>query len=79
MNSDFSRYLGRVVLFHRKRARLSRDRLCHLAGVSTKVLRSIEHEEGGNPQLENILAIFKVLNIRIKLESPLMEQFYAES
>ena len=74
---DFTKKLGRVVLFHRKKAGLTREKLCEFAGVSRGVLIAVE-KGGGNPKLSSLFAIFGVLNIRIELESPLMEAFGAQ-
>ena len=75
---DFTRRLGQIVLFHRKKAGLTREKLCEFAGVSRGVLIAIEKGDG-NPKLSSLLAVFGVLNIRMEFASPLMEAFDAQS
>ncbi len=70
---DFDR-IGRAVRFHRKKSGLSQLELANLAGVGKTVIFDVE--KGKNTVRFSTLAkIFRVLNIRIRLESPLMDQF----
>jgi len=57
---------------HRKAAGLSRVRLAELAGVGKTVIYDIEKGKE-SVQLDTLRKILKVLNIRIILTSPLME------
>ena len=77
-SSNFQELLAQVVFFHRKKAGLSRELLCSLAGISRGALVALE-KNTGNPKLTSILAVCEVLNIEVKLISPLMEQFDAQS
>ncbi len=66
--------IGRAVRFHRKKSGLSQLELANLAGVGKTVIFDVE--KGKNTVRFSTLAkIFRVLNIRIRLESPLMDQF----
>jgi y4mF family transcriptional regulator len=70
---DFDR-ISRAVRFHRKKSGLSQLQLADLAGVGKTVIFDVE--KGKNTVRFSTLAkIFRVLNIRIRLESPLMDQF----
>ncbi len=70
---DFDR-IGRAVRFHRKKSGLSQLELANLAGVGKTVIFDVE--KGKNTVRFSTLAkIFRVLNLRIRLESPLMDQF----
>jgi transcriptional regulator with XRE-family HTH domain len=63
--------LSTIILNHRKAAGLSRIELAEMAGVGKTVIFGIEKGKA-NVQLSTLLKILKVLNIRVKLESPLM-------
>lgn len=66
--------IGRAVRFHRKKSGLSQLELANLAGVGKTVIFDVE--KGKNTVRFSTLAkILRVLNIRIRLQSPLMDQF----
>ncbi len=67
-----SRELAKVIRMHRKAAKLSRIQLAELAGVGKTVIYDIENGKE-SVQLDTLSKILKVLNIRIVLTSPLME------
>ncbi|MDZ7635684.1 MAG: helix-turn-helix domain-containing protein [Bacteroidales bacterium] len=67
-----SRELAEVVRLHRKAARLSRVQLAELAGVGKTVIYDIEKGKE-SVRLDTLGRILKVLNIKITLTSPLME------
>jgi transcriptional regulator with XRE-family HTH domain len=67
-----SQELKEIIRMHRKAARLSRVRLAELAGVGKTVIYDIEKGKE-SVQLDTLRKIFKVLNIKIVLTSPLME------
>lgn len=73
MNSDFAA----MVLFHRKKTGLSREDFARLAGIGKTALYDIEH---GKPsvQMDTVLKVLHVLNIKIHFTSPLMPLFEAE-
>jgi DNA-binding XRE family transcriptional regulator len=64
--------LTQVVKMHRKAARLSRVQLAELAGVGKTVIFDIEKGKE-SVQLDTLRKILKVLNIRVLLKSPLMD------
>jgi len=67
-----SQELAEVISVHRKAARLSRVQLAELAGVGKTVIYDIE--KGKETVRWNTLRkILKVLNIKVILTSPLME------
>ena len=57
---------------HRKAAKLSRVQLAEIAGVGKTVIYDIEKGKE-SIQLDTLRKILKVLNIKIELTSPLME------
>ena len=67
-----SQELKEIIRMHRKAARLSRVRLAELADVGKTVIYDIEKGKE-SVQLDTLRKIFKVLNIKIVLTSPLME------
>ena len=64
--------LAQIIRLHRKAAKLSRVQLAELAGVGKTVIYDIEKGKE-SVQLDTLRKILKVLNIRILLNSPLME------
>lgn len=60
--------LANLILYHRKQAKLNRKELASLAGVGKTVIYDIEHGKQ-NIQLDTLLKIFKVLNIKIEFTS----------
>jgi y4mF family transcriptional regulator len=63
--------LADVIKMHRKAARLSRTQLAEMAGVGKTVIYDIEKGKE-TIQLDTLRKILKVLNIKIELTSPLM-------
>ena len=64
--------LAQIIKMHRKAAKLSRVELAELAGVGKTVIYDIEKGKE-SVQLNTLRKILKVLNIRIILKSPLMD------
>lgn len=67
-----SQELAEVIRLHRKAAGLSRVQLAELAGVGKTVIYDIEKGKQA-VQLDTLQKILKVLNIKIVLTSPLLE------
>lgn len=67
-----SQELSEVIRLHRKAAKLSRVQLAEQAGVGKTVIYDIEKGKE-TVQLDTLRKIIKVLNIKIVLTSPLME------
>jgi HTH-type transcriptional regulator / antitoxin HipB len=64
--------LAQIIRLHRRAAKLSRIQLAELAGVGKTVIYDIEKGKE-SVQLDTLRKILKVLNIRIQLKSPLMD------
>jgi HTH-type transcriptional regulator/antitoxin HipB len=64
--------LAQIIKMHRKAAGLSRAELAELAGVGKTVIYDIEKGKE-SVQLDTLRKILKVLNIKIILKSPLMD------
>lgn len=66
--------IGRVVRFHRKRARLSRAELSRLAGVGKTTLFDLEHGKT-TVRLDRLMRTLEALNIRLDWASPLRDEY----
>ncbi len=66
--------LSKIILYHRKQAKLSRDDLAELAGVGKTVIYDLEKGKK-TVKWSTILSILQALNINIKFQSPLMEEY----
>jgi len=64
--------LADVIRMHRKAAGLSRSQLAELAGVGKTVIYDIENGKE-TIKLNTLRKILKVLNIKIELTSPFIE------
>jgi transcriptional regulator with XRE-family HTH domain len=69
---DQMQELSQILGMHRKAAKLSRVQLAELAGVGKTVVFDIEKGKE-SVQLDTLRKILKVLNIKIILKSPLMD------
>lgn len=65
--------LSIIIKKHRKAAGLSQIQLAELAGVGKTVVFDLEKGKE-TVQLNTLLKIFKVLNIKVQLQSPLMNK-----
>lgn len=65
--------LGRIVLFHRKKAGLSRLDLATIAGVGKTVVYDIENSKE-TVRTKTLLKVLNALNIKVLLDSPIMER-----
>lgn len=61
--------LSELIKNHRKRAGLTQLELAELAGVGKTLVFNVE-KNLSNIQLENLMKILKVLNIKILAEAP---------
>ena len=67
-----SQELADVIRMHRKAAKLSRDKLAEMSGVGKTVIYDIEKGKE-TIQLDTLRKVLSVLNIKIELTSPLMD------
>jgi transcriptional regulator with XRE-family HTH domain len=72
-----SRRAGKIVRFHRKKAKLSQLELAERCGVGKTAVFDLEHGKE-TVRLSTVVKILKVLNIQIRFESPLMNLFEKE-
>ena len=70
----YSRQLGSIILFHRKRADLSQAELARHAGVSRYVVQDLEAGRG-RTTWKKLEAVLSVLNLRLEPEGPLVEEW----
>ena len=71
--NDFEEF-SKVVKYHRKKAGLSQKALADIAGIGKTVVFDIERGKK-TVQLNSILKVFAALNIKIVLDSPLMNLY----
>ena len=74
---EFIKQLSMIVRSHRKLSGLSQLQLAEFAGVGKTVIFDIEHCKA-SVQLNSILKVLKVLNIKLDIISPRREN-YAKS
>ena len=72
-----SQKLAEIIRLHRKAAKLSRIQLAELAGVGKTVVYDIEKGKE-SVQLDTLRKILKVLNIKIVLTSPFMDNLISQ-
>lgn len=65
--------IGALILCHRKKSGLTQKELADLAGVGKTVVFDIEHGKE-TVQFDSLQKVCKVLNISIRLDSPVMDQ-----
>jgi len=70
-------HLARMIRFHRKKARLTQAKLAKFAEVGKTAVFDLEKGKA-TVQLNTLLAVLHVLNIRLRFEGPLMELFELE-
>lgn len=66
--------IGKMVRFHRKKARITQEHLAELAGLGKTVIFDVEKGKM-TIQLDTLLKILHVLNIKIEFYSQFMEAF----
>jgi ribosome-binding protein aMBF1 (putative translation factor) len=65
--------LSRIINYHRKTAGLSRLKLAELATVGKTVIFDLENGKE-TIQLDTLRKILRVLNIKVKMESAIMDE-----
>jgi HTH-type transcriptional regulator / antitoxin HipB len=68
---NFNEEVARAVKFHRTKSGLNQKQLADLAGVGKTAVFDIEKGKE-TVRLSTLLKVFKALNIKMKLESPLI-------
>lgn len=72
-----AKHIGEMVRFHRKKAGLSQAELGRYAGLGKTVIFDIENGKL-SIQLDTLLKVLEVLNIKIEFKSQLMDLFIKE-
>ena len=62
--------IGNIIRYHRKQSGLTQQELANLAGVGKTVVFDIEKGKE-SVQLNTLMKVLAVLNIRVKLDAPL--------
>ena len=66
-----SNRIGKIIIFHRKKSKLTQKQLADLAGVGKTVVFDIEKGKE-TVQLNSLLKVLSVLNIKFEMKSSLM-------
>ena len=69
--------IGPLIHCHRKKSNLTQKQLADLAGVGKTAVFDIEHGKK-SVQFDTLQKVCNVLNISIKLDSPVMDQCLEE-
>jgi y4mF family transcriptional regulator len=69
-----TRTIGEVIRFHRKRSKLTQAQLAKLAGVGKTAVFDVEKGKE-TAQLDTLLKIMKILNVKLDFSSPLIAEF----
>ncbi|MDA3838830.1 MAG: helix-turn-helix domain-containing protein [Candidatus Delongbacteria bacterium] len=70
--------IHKIILFHRKQAKLSRIELAELADVGKTVIYDLEHGKK-TVKWSTTMKVLDALNINIEFNSPLMEEYEKSS
>lgn len=66
-----SEQIGKIIIFHRKKSNLTQKQLADLAGIGKTVVFDIEKGKE-TIQLNSLLKVLSVLNIKLEMKSPLI-------
>ena len=70
--------ISKIIIFHRKKSRLTQKQLADLAGVGKTVVFDIEKGKE-TVQLNSLLKVLSVLNIKLEMKSSLMHLMEKEN
>ena len=73
-----SQQIGKLIIFHRKKSKLTQKQLADLAGVGKTVVFDIERGKE-TVQLNSLLKVLSVLNIKLEMKSSLMHLMEIEN
>ena len=73
-----SKQIGKTIIFHRKKSKLTQKQLADLAGVGKTVVFDIEKGKE-TVQINSILKVLSVLNIKLEMKSSLMHLMEKEN
>ncbi len=66
--------LSKMLVWHRKRSKITQQTLADLAGISRTAVQRLEN--GTAPvQMDTLWKILKILNIKMSYSSPIMTQY----
>jgi HTH-type transcriptional regulator/antitoxin HipB len=74
LSGNANNYLANLVIWHRKKSKITQNDLALAANVSRTAVQSVEK---GNLsiQLDTLLKILQVLNINLKFDGPLVQLY----
>jgi len=74
---EYMQYITDIIKYHRKKAGLSQKALADFAGIGKTVIFDLEKGKE-TVQFRSIIKVLNALNIKISLESPLMNKYNSE-
>lgn len=66
--------LAEIIRFHRKKSGLSQVELALMAGVGKTLIFDLEKGRK-TVQLDSVIKVISILNIKIRFDSPLMDEY----
>lgn len=73
-----SKEIGKTIIFHRKKSKLTQKQLADLAGVGKTIVFDIEKGKE-TVQLNSLLKVLSILNIKLEMKSSLMHLMEIEN
>jgi HTH-type transcriptional regulator / antitoxin HipB len=67
-------HLAKFILYHRKRAGLSRNQLAELAGIGKTAIYDVEHGKD-SVRLNTLIKILNTLNIQLRFDGPFSKEY----
>ena len=68
--------LSKTIKWHRKRCKINQQELADIAGIGRASVQRLEKNH--SVELDTLLKVLHVLNIKVLLDSPLMNEFAKE-
>ncbi len=74
---EYIQYIADIIKYHRKKTGLSQKALADFAGIGKTVIFDLEKGKE-TVQFKSLIKVLNALNIKITLESPLMNKYNSE-
>lgn len=75
---EYMQYIADIIKYHRKKTGLSQKALADFAGIGKTVIFDLEKGKE-TVQFKSLIKVLNALNIKISLESPLMNKYNSEN
>jgi len=74
---EYMQYIADIIKYHRKKTGLSQKALADFAGIGKTVIFDLEKGKE-TVQFKSLIKVLNALNIKISLESPLINKYNSE-